>query len=359
MLKSLYTAFFLIFLINIAASDNLDSLKDLIKKSDDHGRLIKTIRMKVSINKNYPDEPPIISKYSLIYRKKDNHWKGEFKRNFNRKDENTGKWIIKENKGIHEQIEETNLIFNVGSNCGVIEKKLYEGFGGIVLHGLSGINHWSYNLDIFSRIKEGRYNIKSIGSIKHRENEAYEVILEGKGERLRWVFVPGWQYSVAVQEAELTDPEDPTIHKTDVEMKKDPSTGIWFPYNVNIELKSKGSIQRTETIEYRNVVLNKPVDDDEISFKIPIDARLTHDIEKETYALKEPATLENILSGKVKSIQKMATSEWEKTATVNRWKQFLKMSMAFRIFIILCITIALYFILNMVRKKILDKKSTS
>lgn len=359
MKKYLLIFFLLILLTNINASENIDLLKDFIDKSNQHGKLIKTIEMEVLIIRSKSGKPPLNIKYSLLYRKKDNHWCGEYERQFPQNNKDTGKWDIKTQKQVHEQIEDINLIFNKEKNCGVIERNPYEGFGGVLLHGLSGIENWSYNLDILNDVKEGKYNIKSINSTHYMKNEAYEVVLESEGVRLRWIFVPNWQYSIAVYEAELTDPEYYTLNKTEIEMKKDPSTGIWFPFNVNIEMKSNDLVVRTETIEYRNVILNKPVDDDQISFKIPKEARLTHAIEKETYALGEPATFEDILSGKVKSIQKMETGEWEKTATTRGLIRFLKMSVALRILIILSVTVVLFYILNMTRKKIYDKKTNA
>lgn len=340
-MRYLFISIFLIIFLDVPGYDDLKMLKDLCEKANDHGKMIKTIRMMVTHKMEVREDPPVYVEYSLIYRKKDNHWLGEYKRHSQRQDEHTGEMVIKTEKAIHEQIDDASLIFRKHSNSGVIENNFFPGFGGIKIYGLSGIHQsWSsINLDPeLIEIKEGIYNIKYIKAIQYKGNEAYEVVVENKMSRVRIVFIPSWQYSIAEMESGSFNPDKGTITKQVVKMKKEPSTGIWFPSYAQIQFVYKGVIKWTDTLEYKNVVLNQPVTDDQISFKIPKDAKLIHDIDKETYKLSKPATLEDILSGKVKSMQKESEIPVTLAATIKESWRSIKSSILFRFFLIMAIS---------------------
>jgi hypothetical protein len=301
-----YYLFCLIFILgNICFPNDLELLRTIEKAAIAHGKMIKTIQMDVTItNKNVRFSQPTKSRYIILYRKKDNHFRGDYKRQAWNPDNGN----VETHEGVQEQIDNNIFDYHTTHKCASIDNTTLDGFAGITLEGIMGQGEFAWGDGLYDDVVKGRYQLKSVKTIEYEGQSSEEVIFKnpdkpGFNETLRCVFVPAWQYSIPILEVETLEPNLQMSQKSKVSFKKNAETGIWFPSKSETTMYENNNVKWTETIIYENVCLNRPIPDDEIVFKIPAGANITNNINQSFYQLKESGTFEDILSGKIKSLQ--------------------------------------------------------
>mgnify|MGYP006288474447 FL=1 len=345
--------FFFLSRVNCYSSDNFEQLKDLFKKSIQHGEMIKTIRMDIQVKENLPNTPERRLKYHVVYRRSDNHWLGNYEQEVFVRKRGSDNGKMKTITGIHEQKEDVDFIFHPDENSGVIEKTKWTGFHNISLDGISGVPIWGSDPNILlERINNGIYKISHIKPIEYKGESSYEIVLSGKRETLTQIIVPGWQYTIPFLESKFSGANKTNTFTAETIMKKNSATGIWFPSYTVSEMKANGKTTSRKSVRFENVVLNKPVSDDQVSFKIPEGANITNSLNKEIFDLSESSTMEDILSGKLQSVQEQTRPEITTGAKAGLWWRNVTSSMFFRIFLILALTGLLYIIISGTIKKV-------
>lgn len=344
---SMFGLFFFI-LSNLCFPNNLDVLIKTEKAAIAHGKKIKTIQMDVTItNQNIRFAQPTQSKYTVLYRKKDNHYRGDYKRQAWNPDNGN----VEIYEGVQEQIDNYILDFDITYNCAIFEKTTLAGFAGITIEGIMGLGEFSWGDAIYDNMDKNFYQLKSVRYIEFEGEQGVEAIFKnpdkpGVNATLRYVFVPAWQYSIPILEVETIEPNLQMSQKSRVSFQKNAETGIWFPSKSEKTMYENNNLKWTETIIYENVRLNQPIEDDKIVFKIPAGSNISNNINRGFYQLKESGTFEDILSGKIKSMQEEQPPNLLSGEYFNmRWK-IRKKSVFFRLFVFAGLVIIAYIIIS-------------
>jgi hypothetical protein len=346
-IKCINLIFILIFSRTVYASDDLKELKTIFRSCSDHGNLIKTLQVNITFTHyNSRFSFPTKSTYELLYRRKDKHWKAKYNREAWKSEEEIEKY-----KGYHEQIDDVYFDFQSNIKAGVIENKYQEGFAGLIIYGIMGIEGFSYKYeDILDEIENNEIEIKSIKHSQYNGLESINVSITKQNMKFDLIIVPAWQYSIPYYETKIQD-DNVNIKITNiVEYSKDNISGIWFPKKHIKTFYHGDKINWEKEVVYSNLKINDFISDSMIAFPIPKGTNIQNALTNEVYILKDKATLKDILSGKVKSVQQQYASQ-SNDLELKIWWKFVKMSIILRILTIIMFTIAIYFALSMIKKK--------
>jgi len=358
-MKKILCIIFYLFLFNVQSSEELDRLKDILEASENHGKMIKTIQAKVTIiKKDSRRSKPFKSQYKIIYRREDNHWKADFVRK-NILDENNVNILTKDyTSGIMEQVEDTILTFVPESKSGVIEKNMNpQGFSGITIDGIFGSPgikvSYKQTLD---RIKNIFKNI-SIESLEYKGVPSTKIFCKGDKMSLTYIFVPSMQYSFTFSEFQDNTSDNVCIQTCNIDFQKDLSSNIWFPSKSVLCFYENNKMLYEKTIIFADIKLNQTITDEMICINLPQNSHINNDIKREIYDIDQNASLEDILSGKIKSV----LEKDKKPITPSQFSQmllkFIKMSLLMRLIIVLLITVLIFYVSIYVKQKIFTKIS--
>lgn len=211
--------------------------------------------------------------------------------------------------------DEILLDFVSDVGAGSIRKNLITGIMGLYLMGITGITRFAEEDDYLKKIEK----IEKAGLTYHlRIKEDVEfagkrcILIEldypidvGHSYEQIWVS-PEQQYSLIHYRSWLVmdtsgRPGNGVIN--DVKMKYIDPPGIWFPEEAIFRdyISFPQTLIREERYVFSNTRLNIPITDEQMSIRLPPGSRIANMINKKNYYLRREATLEDILSGKIKS----------------------------------------------------------
>lgn len=334
-IKSILVLLLLISFVKVSlaiSSEDLKNLKEIARAIKAHRKMIKTGKGDVSSYR----------KDFRTGRTAERHGKWWFKNDVWRFDYEDFQWSVvrtadgrlKEKTIREAELKDGILLdFIADDGVGYIVENHIPGIQGLYLMGITAVTWHKDEFDNYlKRIEKGLIN-----NLQVKENVEFEgkrcVLIElnypidvGHTYEQIWIS-PQQQYSLIHYKSWLVikktgRPGNGAIN--DIKMEYIDPPGIWFPREATFKtyLSFPQKLIEEEKYIFSNTRLNIPITDEEVAVKLPPGARISNMINQEVYYLEEEATLEEILSGKVKSErEKRLVPLSERASTRTLWQQ--------------------------------------